>query len=237
MLDSYCVAMNVALFKCPLALRPHYGWGGRRTGAGRKPGAASPVPHRPRRGMAARFPARATVRLLAGAPSLRTMAVVRTIERSFAEARERGDFRLVHYSLQNTHAHLIVEADDAGALARGMMAIGARIVRAVNRVFGRRGRVLAERFHLHALRTPREVRAALAYVLLNARRHARQLVGVPRLDPASSGRWFDGWRWKPPASANGMPVIPVARARAWLLTIGWRRHGLIDPSEVPAGKA
>jgi len=237
--------MNVALFKSakmtsreqlPLALRSHYGWGGRRTGAGRKPGPASPVPHRSRKGVIARFPAHVTVRLLPGTPSLRSVALVRVLERSFAGARERDGFRLVHYSLQNTHAHLIVEADDAGALARGMMAVGARIARAVNRVFGRRGRVLAERFHLHLLRTPREVRAALAYVLLNARRHARRLVGVPSIDPASSGRWFDGWRWTPPAHASGIPVVPVARARAWLLTIGWRRHGLIDPTEVPAAR-
>lgn len=218
----------------PLALRPQYGWGGRRTGAGRKPGPTSPVPHRRREGVIARFPAHVTVKLLPGTPSLRSVALVRALERSFARARERGDFRLVHYSLQNTHAHLIVEADDACALGRGMMAFGARIARAVNRVFGRRGPALAERFHLHLLRTPREVRAALAYVLLNARRHARRLAGVPCIDPASSGRWFDGWRWTPLQNESGIRVIPVARARAWLLTIGWRRHGLIDPCEVPA---
>jgi hypothetical protein len=176
-----------------------------------------------------------TVKLQAGVPSLRSVAVVRALERSFAAARERGDFRLVHYSLQDTHAHLVVEAADSGALGRGMMALGARIARAVNRVFRRRGPVLAERFHLHVLRTPREVRAALAYVLLNARRHARRLVGAPRIDPASSGRWFDGWRWEVSGPCEG-EVVPVARPRAWLLTRGWRRHRLIDPNEVPAAR-
>jgi REP-associated tyrosine transposase len=163
--------------------------------------------------------------------------VVRALERSFAAVREREDFRLVHYSLQSTHAHFVVEAADAGALGRGMMAVGARVARAVNRVFGLRGPVLAGRFHLHVLRTPREVRAALAYVLLNARRHARRLIGLPRIDPASSGRWFDGWRWKPAVCGTESGIVPVARARVWLLTIGWRRHGLIDPREVPATRA
>jgi hypothetical protein len=38
-------------------------------------------------------------------------------------------------------------------------------------VFRRAGQVLADRCHVHVLRTPREVRNAIAYVLLNARRH------------------------------------------------------------------
>jgi REP-associated tyrosine transposase len=138
-----------------------------------------------------------TVKLLPGLPSLRSVSLVRALEQSFAAARDRGDFRLVHYTLQITHAHLLVEATDARALARGMMAVGARIARALNRTFGRRGRVLAERFHARVLRTPREVRNALAYVLLNTRRHARRIWSGLHLDPASSGRWFNGWRRRP----------------------------------------
>jgi len=155
------------------------------------------------------------------------------LERSFAEARDCGDFRLVHYSLQATHAHLLVEATDADALGRGMMALGARMARALHRTFRRRGPVLAERFHARVLRTPREVRNALAYVLLNARRHARQLTTALRVDPASSGRWFDGWRSQPATEGETVAAIPVSPARTWLLGTGWRRHGLIDPSEVP----
>jgi hypothetical protein len=194
---------------------------------------APPVPHRRRQGIAARFPAHVTVSLAPGLPSLRTVALVRSLEQSFAAARDRGDFRLIHYALQTTHAHLLVEASDARALGRGMKALGARIARSLNRTFHRRGPVLAERFHMHVLRTPREVRNALAYVLLNARHHARRFASGSGLDPASSARWFDGWR-RPSAVAGRAPVVaPVVQARTWLLTIGWRRHGLIDPDEVP----
>jgi hypothetical protein len=87
-------------------------------------------------------------------------------------ACDRGRFRLVHYSVQGDHAHLIVEATTAHDLACGLKAIAARFARSVNRVFGRKGPVLADRAHVHVLRTPREVRNAIAYVLLNARRHA-----------------------------------------------------------------
>ena len=149
----------------------------------------------------------------------------------------------MHYSLQGNHAHLIVEATDAGALGRGMKALGARLARAVNRIARRTGRVLADRYHVRLLPTPKEVRNALRYVLLNARRHTAraraELAARVRLDPASSARWFDGWKLgssqvpsapEPAAPANRSPV---ARARTWILTIGWRRHGLLDPADVP----
>ncbi len=149
----------------------------------------------------------------------------------------------MHYSLQGNHAHLIVEARDREALGRGMKAIGARLARAVNRVMARSGPVLADRYHLRLLPTPTEVRNALRYVLLNARRHtakAKATLGrAVRLDPASSARWFDGWKrvklgtGRDETTAPPDQHRPVARGRTWLLTVGWRRHGLLDPAEVP----
>jgi REP element-mobilizing transposase RayT len=175
-----------------------------------------------------------TIRVRSGVPSLRCGRLVRELEASFRSARERGRFRLVHYSIQTNHLHLLVEATSAPDLAAGMKSIGARVARAVNRVFWRRGAVLADRYHSRTLRTPREVRNALAYVLLNARRHAaklgRRLSQTPRIDPASSGRWFDGWR-VPLKPAPDAPA--VAAPRTWLLGVGWLRRGRIHPGEIP----
>lgn len=170
------------------------------------------------------------------------MSIVAEIERTFRIARARPGFRLVHYSLQSNHAHLVVEAVDAAALGRGMMALTSRLARAVNRVARRVGPVLVDRYHARTLRTARECRNAIRYVLLNDRRHAakdRAAVGAAAvtLDRASSARWFDGW--KPRAvlterTRGTRPVAsPVARARTWLLAVGWRRYGLIDPCDVP----
>jgi hypothetical protein len=148
----------------------------------------------------------------------------------------------VHYSLQSNHAHLVIEARDRDALGRGMKAIGARLARAVNRIAKRSGPVLADRYHLRLLPTPKEVRNALRYVLLNARRHAAAAHATTskalRLDPASSAQWFDGWKRRATLTDGGEPAAsptqaPVAKARTWLLTTGWRRHGLLDPADVP----
>jgi len=219
--------------------RRRTGRGGPRPGAGRPRGPQPRVLHRERGAVPGWCPVHVTVRVRRDLPSLRTVALVREFRRSLAEASERGSFRVAHYSLQGDHAHLIVEANGKEALANGMKSIGARLARGVNRVARRSGPVLDGRYHSRLLRTPREVRRALAYVLLNARRHLAKAGHVARvaastLDPASSARWFDGWR---PEVASRLPEgstdCEVARARTWLLRVGWRRHGLVDPGEVP----
>ena len=211
------------------------GWGGRRDGAGRKPGRRSAVRHRSRVDFRKPLPAHVTLRVRGDVPSLRCVRIVREIERTFAIGCERPGFRLVQYSLQGNHAHLIVEAEDRSALGRGMKAIGTRLARVVNRSAGRTGRVLADRYHVRMLPTPREVHRALRYVLLNARRHAARAVRSTRgetlrIDPASSGRWFDGWLRRQPPPRDRAAVAPAC---TWLLATGWKRHGLLDPGDSP----
>jgi len=219
-----------------LDYRKRTGHGGPRPGAGRPRGPRPRVLHREREAVPLDCPVHVTLRVRPNLISLRDIRLVREWRRSLAEACERGNFRVAHYSLQGDHAHLIVEAHGKFALACGMKSIAARLARAVNRTSGRSGRVLDSRYHHRSLRSPREVRRALAYVLLNARRHLAKRRHVSqtdaKLDPASSARWFDGWRREVEIPvANLLPE--VARARSWLLRVGWRRHGLVDPAELP----
>ena len=218
--------------------RKRTGRGGPRPGSGRPRGPRPRVWHRERERVPGWCPVHVTVRVRPNVPSLRTVALVREFQRSLAEASERGSFRVSHYSLQGDHAHLIVEAHGREALAAGMKSIGARLARAVNRVFGRSGPVLDGRYHHRLLRTPREVRRALVYVLTNARRHLQKAgrrlsTAGPLFDPASSARWFDGWRVNSASRLEARGSPEVARPHTWLLRIGWRRHGLVDPTESP----
>lgn len=180
-----------------------------------------------------------TVRVRDDVPRLRCARFVRAFRETLRRCARRPGFRVVHYSVQDDHAHFLVEAQGKVCLANGMKSLGARFARCVNRVFERAGRVLAGRFHHVVKRTPTEVRRALAYVLLNARKHFRQRRRREPpvvLDGASSGLWFDGWKGRaPPAGryADRGRECEVASAKTWLMTKGWRRVGLIDPAEVP----
>jgi REP element-mobilizing transposase RayT len=81
---------------------------------------------------------------------LRSAKLVDELERSWRAACELGRFRLVHYSIQSDHVHLIVEATSARDLGCGLKSIAARFVRALNRVWHRAGAVLADRSHVPA---------------------------------------------------------------------------------------
>jgi len=59
-------------------------------------------------------------------------------------------------------------------LARGMQGLGVRLARALNRVMGRGGRVIGDRYHAHILRTPSEVKRARFYLMTNAHHHYGQ---------------------------------------------------------------
>jgi len=205
------------------------GWGGKRTGAGRKPGPRPIVLHRARPGHHERYPIHATLRAVAGLGNLRDCPVILAIEAVLAAA-SCAAFRVVHYSVQHDHLHLILEATDRDALLHGLRGLAIRTARAINKAAGRHGRVWAERYHLRELRTPREVRNALVYVLHNWKKTVR---GADWLDPCATGYWFDGWKGPRPRWSVSAQPSPVWAPRTWLLTTSWRRHGLIGFDERP----
>lgn len=62
---------------------------------------------------------------------LRADRVARVIKSAISDSQSLS-FSIVHYSIQDTHAHMIVEAADRQSLARGMIGLTTRIARRVN---------------------------------------------------------------------------------------------------------
>ena len=123
------------------------------------------------------------------------------VQGALAAGASRFGMRLVHFSVQSNHIHLIVEARDALALTRGMQGLMVRVARAVNRAASHNGKVFADHYFARELETPAEVRRAVRYVLDNAMLHSN---AEPRMD----------------ACASQHPLIPP---RTWLLCVGWLR--------------
>lgn len=191
------------------------------------------TPHRARPPLCNRHPVHVTVRRTHFLPSLREPALFSALHRALGRTH-RAWFRVIHFSFQHDHAHLIIEAEDAPALSRGVTGLLVRLARAFNRILGRRGSVWSERFHSRTLRTPREMRNCIVYVLMNHRKHAVSPSTFRSLDACSSARWFDGWK-QPPV---GPPILfdeqgPVMPARTWLARAGWMHYGRIGPDESP----
>ncbi len=185
-------------------------WGGRRKGAGRKRH-TDELPHVARPELRPSQPQHVTIRVRRGVISLRKSNCFAAIKQVFKLCREWLGMRLCHFAVLGNHIHFIVEAEDRVALVRAITALGIRIARALNRLMNRKGQVIADRYHVHALETPTEVRNAIAYLQLNARKHGLTTSALP--DPYSS--WVN--------------QDVVARPRSWLLRRGHERAG---PPEV-----
>lgn len=194
-----------------LALAKKHGWGGKRPGSGRKrkDGRVLPagVSHLRRAKLDARHPVGITLKVRSEVWSLRGRRVSREVLRALELSRLRADFRLVHFSILGNHLHLIVEAENRASLSRGVQALEIRIARRLNQAMKRSGKVFADRFHAHVLRTPTEVARARRYVLENLAIHLARAGEPARVDELSS------------------EVRPycVATPGTWLLRIGFHR--------------
>ena len=224
-------------------------WGGKRKGAGRPPkNKRSSERHKQRPEIKAAHPLHVTLRVEKAVGTLRRLSLYHCVRRALRSVLRRTDFRVVDVSLQDGHVHLIVEAENKNALARGMQAfqiVAARFInRAVSKEWGKRrtGRVFSDRYHPKSITSPLAARHARAYVLNNWRRHRQDRGVASSVDRFSSAVSFDGWKETGGTDfLKGLPVdyepLPVCRPQTWLLSVGWRRHGLISVREVPGERA
>jgi putative transposase len=184
------------------------------------------------------------MRALSGRPNMRAQLVFRKVRASIARVH-RGGLRVLHFSVQRDHVHLVVEAPDKRGLARGLQGIASGVARAVNHLVHRRGTFWRGRYHRRDLATPRAVRNAIVYVTMNFRKHeAHDETAFTVLDTRSSAAWLVGWE---PRAGPWLEALreteivrelapdpaPVAPSSTWLGKTGWKRRGLIAPSEVP----
>lgn len=213
--------------------------GGKRAGAGRKRRRYRRLdaPHRSREVFSEPSPVHVTLRGRRHISDMRIERVYRLISKVLERYRrdEWADFRVVHFSLQDTHLHLIVEAANDKALRRGMRSFAINSARAINKAFGGSGSVWF-RYHSSVIKTRRYARSCIAYVLGNWRRHYAdiengQLVSAI-LDRFSSAISFSGWtkRFRVPA---GYQPLPVSVPSTWLMREGWRYAGPLEPYQAP----
>jgi len=228
-----------------LTFRTH---GGKRTGAGRKPKGRRPgACHQARPVHDPRHPVHVTIRVVGSAAGLRRKDMYLALREATIITAKRGDFRIVHMSIQRDHLHLIVEAECRKALSNGVRGFSISAARQINKAITERGgdrrtgRVIGERFHARPLTSPRAVRNAVSYLLGNWRHHGEDQAPFAKtwkVDPFSSGALFPHWKeladspffW--PLPPTYQPLI-VCRPRTWLLQSWSRFQPLISVQEVP----
>ena len=228
---------------------------------GRKPkGKRAGSSHKERPTLKSYWPVHVVLRVNAEVGSLRKRHMYHALrEATLAVARrelhfaEEGAFRIVHISIQRTHVHLIVEASHKEALARGMQSFQISAAKHINREYSeqmglekrRRGNVFVDRYHQEIIRTPRQARHTLSYVLNNWRKHGEDRARMARnwnVDPFSTGAVFADWKEREGARLmwrwrDTYDPLVVYLPRTWLLSKGWMKHGRISFHEVPSRQA
>ena len=167
------------------------GRGGKRKGAGRKPnGAKAGVKHEKRATVTRTTPVFVTTKLVAGLPTLRAENEEEVIRQAFREVNALRALRIIQYSIQSNHLHLIVETRNAEQLSRGMSQLTIRLARRLNKLWGRKGKLWKDRFHSRVVETPTLMANVLNYCLLNGRKHGAWKGAVPC--PVRSACWRTG---------------------------------------------
>ncbi len=179
-----------------------------------------------------------TLRTLPVAKNLRRMDSYQAVRIGARVVLARSGFRLVHFSIQSNHIHLIVEAESQAELANGVRAFSISVAKSLNAKLGRRGPVFADRYHAKAIAKPTQMRNAIQYVLTNWLHHrpAHHAI-MDEVDPYSSGADFLGWKelrgTRQYVRDDGFERVPLATPRLWLTREGWRRGGEISVVTVP----
>jgi REP element-mobilizing transposase RayT len=174
------------------------------------------MPHTRRPPVSRHRPHHVTVKTVRGTWNLRSQRCFAPIRKALAALADREAFRLVEFSVEHDHIHMIVEADHRRALSEALRTLLIRVARGLNRVMGVRGRRFGDRYHEHILKTPNETRNALRYVLRNRGIH-RERWGRTRELPVD------------PFSSEATELRSVVHdPTCWLLREGWTRAGPIE---------
>lgn len=139
--------------------------GGRRPGSGRKRIHSKGVAHRSREIVTGRTPLHINFKYRT---IIKNKQCLKLLKKAILNARSHG-LRIIHFSLQSNHVHLVVESETNEILTRGMRSLTVTFAKGL-----KKGKVQLERYHLHVLRNIRETRNAVLYVLFNKQKHEKR---------------------------------------------------------------
>lgn len=140
--------------------------GGRRPKAGRKRIHSKGVAHEKREKVRSYTPLHINFKYKL---TVKNKDGLKALQKAIKNARTHG-LKIIHFSLQHNHVHLIVEATNNQILTKGMRSLTITMAKVLEK-----GRIQIQRYHLHVLKTRREAKNAINYVLFNERKHTGKM--------------------------------------------------------------
>ena len=105
---------------------------------------------------------------------IQNKVVLRILKHAIFRSRLQG-LKVIHFSLEYDHVHLYVECGDNHVLGKSMKAFGVSFVKGINKYKKSLGSLYKYRYHLHIIKSAREAKNVINYILKNGIKHGRTL--------------------------------------------------------------
>lgn len=113
-----------------------------------------------------------TIKVRENKADIQSKRMLKRLHHAIYRARLKG-LRIIHYTLEYNHVHLLVEAGNHEILHKGMQALGISLSKSINRLKNKKGAVYKHRYHFRQISSPRDLRNVVNYILNNGIKHKR----------------------------------------------------------------
>jgi REP element-mobilizing transposase RayT len=103
-------------------------------------------------------------------PNLRSKVFYKEIRQGMKRARILG-IRIIHFSVQRDHVHMLIEAENKKQLGESMRALSISLSKRFSFTLKKKVKALKNRYHLHILKSLQEIKNATNYILHNGQKH------------------------------------------------------------------
>lgn len=123
-----------------------------------------------------------TIKVRENKADIKSKRILKSLHHAIMRARLKK-LKVIHYTLEYNHVHLLVEALDHKVMHQAMQALGISFSKAINKAKAAKGGVYKHRYHLRKLASSKELRNVLHYIFSNGVHHRRT---TSMLDPYNS---------------------------------------------------
>ncbi|MBP9682556.1 MAG: transposase [Bacteriovorax sp.] len=113
-----------------------------------------------------------TIKVRSNKADIKSKKILKALHHAIKRARLKK-LKVVHYTLEFNHLHLLIECESHQILHQGMQALGISLAKAINKIKLLKGSVYKHRYHFRRLATRRELKNALHYIFNNGKKHKR----------------------------------------------------------------
>lgn len=111
-----------------------------------------------------------TIKVKSIKANIKNKIILHMLKRAILNARRQG-LKVIHFSLEYDHVHLLIEADNNLTLGKGMKALGVTLAKRINKFRGLKGAVYKHRYHFRRVGSSAQLKKVMNYIFSNGVKH------------------------------------------------------------------